>query len=775
MLSSGFKIKSDMKTKAQYRGHLLSKDAKRIKTAVYEEYKKNNPGYTLPLKEAYKNNPQLAQAYLERLKSDEHHLRLSSKEYLESEEFNEKYHKYTRQQGLEESRRQKSLNSFEKEWNSWAAGHLEQAVNTIINAQIKRARGSIVKYLKYSTLYTDSSDRRGRQRELSARTLDEFLNEITARIRNLSILGNPEKYLSGEYVIDALLNYKAIRHMAGACRYVDMRNWLESHVDTKPERLVENISAFFTRKRILELVEENARYRGTGALSEALKQRNERLTKEILTEIPEDITELFPPARQKERHFILHIGPTNSGKTYTALKELNNAKNGVYLAPLRLMAYEAFETLNRSGCVCRMETGEEMIDMPGFSVTSSTIELLNLTDDIDIAVIDEAQMISDNERGGAWTNAILGVNADTVHVCMALNAEKIVIKLIEMCSDTYEIRRYKRKTTLEADTEEFHFPASVQSGDALIVFGRLKAIACASDLQRRGYKCSVVYGALPYDARHEEVRKFAQKETDVLVATDAIGMGMNIPIRRIVFLETVKYDGTSTRPLNGTEVKQIAGRAGRFGLYDTGYYTAEFNAKSIRYLYNRKEEDTAKAGLGFPRRLINVQGSVSEIIEKWSEIIPDEMFEKSNTDTMLLLSRWAENFTDDKQLVYELITIPVDVKNNGVMSLFYTLAKRVIEGRKIADVEITVRSAGLEALEQEYKEYDLLYNFTRKFTDRSNLGEIIKKKQAISGEIIEILKKQKLKGRVCRICGKRIEWNSPYSICTSCHRRGVRH
>ncbi|MCF0144800.1 MAG: glycosyltransferase, partial [Firmicutes bacterium] len=108
---------------------------------------------------------------------------------------------------------------------------------------------------------------------------------------------------------------------------------------------------------------------------------------------------------------------------------------------------------------------------------------------------------------------------------------------------------------------------NVEEGDALIVFSKKSVLYCAAELQSQGIHCSVVYGALPYEARKSEVERFLNKETTVIVGTDAIGMGMNLPIRRVAFLEDEKFDGTCKRPLTGEEIRQIAGRAGRLGMY----------------------------------------------------------------------------------------------------------------------------------------------------------------------------------------------------------------
>lgn len=128
--------------------------------------------------------------------------------------------------------------------------------------------------------------------------------------------------------------------------------------------------------------------------------------------------EWFPSARNIRRKIIMHVGPTNSGKTYRALRRLETAKAGWYGGPLRLLAHEVFHRMNSKGIKCNLRTGEEIrivdINAP---LTASTIEMFSDTSNYDVAVIDEIQMISNNERGFAWTTALLGLKAKEIHLC----------------------------------------------------------------------------------------------------------------------------------------------------------------------------------------------------------------------------------------------------------------------------------------------------------------------------------------------------------------------
>ncbi len=124
--------------------------------------------------------------------------------------------------------------------------------------------------------------------------------------------------------------------------------------------------------------------------------------------------ETFPAARARGRQLLLIAGPTNSGKTYHAFQRLAAAGSGVYLAPLRLMAAEFWDRMRSGGNLCSLITGEERILDAGARHISSTIEMLATDAEYDVAIIDEVQMIADKDRGWAWTQAIVGVNAKLV-------------------------------------------------------------------------------------------------------------------------------------------------------------------------------------------------------------------------------------------------------------------------------------------------------------------------------------------------------------------------
>ena len=219
----------------------------------------------------------------------------------------------------------------------------------------------------------------------------------------------------------------------------------------------------------------------------------------------------YPEARAISRHFVVHIGGTNTGKTYAGFQRLIRAGTGVYLAPLRLLALEAQETLLDNGVNCSLTTGEEEDVRDGDTHVSATAEKLDMKRHFDVAVIDECQMICDRERGYAWTRAILGVLAEEVHLCAAPEAKSLLIRLIKSCGDTFEVIEHQRKTPLICMNRVVDY-LDIQPGDALITFSKVGVLSVAEDLRMHGKEPAIIYGALPYATRRKQVEGFLNHE-----------------------------------------------------------------------------------------------------------------------------------------------------------------------------------------------------------------------------------------------------------------------
>ncbi len=285
-----------------------------------------------------------------------------------------------------------------------------------------------------------------------------------------------------------------------------------------------------------------------------------------------DLKTTFPTARTMNRKLYFFVGPTNSGKTYSAMQELIKADCGIYLAPLRLLALENYEFLKENKINSSLITGEEEIFNEDSTHICSTIEMVNFELQTDVCIIDEIQMLEDEDRGWAWVNAILGAPASKVIMTGSVNALESIKKIAEYLGEELEVVKFKRKNPLQVLEKPIPF-REITKGTALIAFSRKDVLNMKAKLSRF-FKVSVLYGNLSPEVRREEAKRFREGETDILIATDAIAMGLNLPIKIILFTTDTKFDGISQKKLTPNEVIQIAGRAGRYGHHEIGYVGA---------------------------------------------------------------------------------------------------------------------------------------------------------------------------------------------------------
>ncbi|KAM0163001.1 hypothetical protein ACHAPG_001372 [Botrytis cinerea] len=295
--------------------------------------------------------------------------------------------------------------------------------------------------------------------------------------------------------------------------------------------------------------------------------------------------EWYPATRAMQRTFHLHVGPTNSGKTYHALQKLEAANSGIYAGPLRLLAHEVYTRFNAKGKPCSLITGEERRIPEGAKDTmkSCTVEMVPLNSKVDVAVIDEIQMIGDEERGWAWTQAVLGVQAKEVHLCGEVRTTDLIKKLCAMMGDKLIIHNYERLGKLQVMAKSLtsrhserdgpsgkeSTPVSkLEKGDAVILFSRMRihAMKNAIEAHHRGKRCAIVYGSLPPETRAQQAALFNDPDNDYdfLVASNAVGMGLNLSIKRVILESVKRHNGTDFMTLPISEIKQIAGRAGRY-------------------------------------------------------------------------------------------------------------------------------------------------------------------------------------------------------------------
>lgn len=480
----------------------------------------------------------------------------------------------------------------------------------------------------------------------------------------------------------------------------------------------------------------------SGFMSVLTRQHIPKLiSKEFEENFPDNPKDEYRLARNINRKIYIHLGETNTGKTYTAMERLKVAKNGVYLSPLRILALENYEKLNNSGVICNLLTGEEEILKEGATHTSFTIEKADLKKEYDIAIIDEIQMIDDSQRGAAWTRALLGLRCNEIHICGALNAKRVVEKIIEDCNDDYEFKEYKRSIPLEVQESNFNYNYA-EEGDAIVVFSKKKVLQIAEQYSDMGIKASIIYGDLPPEVRRKQYDMFINKENKVLITTDAIGMGVNLPIKRIVFLDIQKFDGEEIRYLTSQEVKQVAGRAGRKGIYEVGYVaTVRDNQKFIKEKLEEKDKIIKAAVLGPSDAILNIKNlPLNEKLALWATREDSiDYYRKMDINEYLIILDSIKKYKLKEKIQWELLKIPFDISKDELMNTFLDYVEElfVLKNKVISRPQCF--KGNLDELECYYQRINMYYSFCKVFNLEFDFKWIHDERLKVSEDINEIL------------------------------------
>ena len=481
----------------------------------------------------------------------------------------------------------------------------------------------------------------------------------------------------------------------------------------------------------------------------------------------------YPEARRLHRRFVLHLGGTNTGKTYAGFQRLKQARSGVYLAPLRLLALEAQETMLEAGVDCSLTTGEEEDFRTWDTHTAATAEKLDLKRYYDVAVIDECQMIADPQRGYAWTRAILGVLAPEVHLCAAPEAEDLLIRLIESCGDSYEVEVHRRTTPLVCMTRTVDYHR-VQPGDALITFSKVGVLSVAEDLRQSGKEPAIIYGALPYSTRRRQMEGFLKGEMEYIVSTDAIGMGLNLPIRRIIFMETEKFDGVERRELRPEEIRQIAGRAGRFGMYNRGYVGATQGLPIIRAGLEAAIPPLDHAVVGFSDLVLQAEFDLLEVLTEWNKMPTVEPYRKLDISRYItIISKLREmGFTLTREQELRAANIPFDETEEPLRDLFFSFLRRWQQGEDIEQPGLPEGDPTLPELELYYRKLDLYFSFAKAFGCPVDEEKLYDSREEVADEINEILLHRLRNNiRFCARCGKALPLYHRGRLCDECYHK----
>ncbi len=343
-------------------------------------------------------------------------------------------------------------------------------------------------------------------------------------------------------------------------------------------------------KRLTELIAlEPGRMRK--AIRAARREHEEKMAFAVLLENNPRFVHYHKlyPARRLTRRWTALLGPTNSGKTHRSIEAMAAAEHGIYLSPLRLMALENQERIEAMGVPCSLVTGEEEIIREGATHFCCTVEEFARFrhQHWDVVVVDEVQMMADSQRGWAWVDALVSAHTPQLMMTGPALIEPSLRTLCDLCKDKLVVQRTKRLSPVEVARHATTLER-LEPGSLLVAFSRKLVLELKGMLERAGKSVSVVYGALSPEVRREQARRFREGEADIMVATDAVGMGLNLPAHTLCFYTDEKFDGIQNRQLKVQEVKQIGGRAGRFGHHDSGEITAldPQTLKSIRRLFN---------------------------------------------------------------------------------------------------------------------------------------------------------------------------------------------
>ncbi len=489
----------------------------------------------------------------------------------------------------------------------------------------------------------------------------------------------------------------------------------------------------------------------------------------------------FPLARGMNRRLEYIAGPTNSGKTHEAMLRLSQAKSGIYLAPLRLLAHEVGARLRDEYRVSTaIITGEERDEQAGWTHCSCTIEMLNPSRRWDVAVIDEAQMLADPERGWAWTHAIMGVAARTVVILGAPAAEPIVRQIATATDEPLEVRHLQRLGPLQVIDEPVPL-CDVPDHSAVIAFSRRGVLSLREKLQTEGRQIAVIYGALSPTVRRREAAHFRNGQAAIVVTTDAIGMGLNLPAERVLFWELTKFDGQVARELNHSEILQIAGRAGRHGLSPTGFVgtiaggPAQHKIDALRNALACEPEPlpsvlpvtlspelaeriAAPAKIGRLAMFQSMNHPRPEAPWRWS--VPPVYFE--------VAALWPMRGTSPIRVQAQFSSAPASMPEDKG---FLSEAAQAIERGEKMDLNLQL-GGDLEELEKAWKRATLYLwlaiRWPEVFVGRESAVE---KRQTADERISDFLKNKRLVLR-CSRCEKPLNVGHRFAICDACHRPG---
>jgi ATP-dependent RNA helicase SUPV3L1/SUV3 len=264
--------------------------------------------------------------------------------------------------------------------------------------------------------------------------------------------------------------------------------------------------------------------------------------------------------------------------------------------------------------------------------------MFNANNSGECVIIDEAQMLADADRGWAWTRAMMQCQAPEIHVIAPETARSLIQQMAQAANIPVGTVEHQRLTPIRVADNPWKLD-NLPPKTILVAFSRKMVLTLKTRLEKLNRDVSVVYGSLPPEVRRKQAERFAGGETDICVATDAVGMGLNLPADHVCFYEVEKYDGREVRRLKPAEVQQIGGRAGRYGFSQAGEVGAitRKDLNIIRHLFYAEPEILTHARVApSVDDLALIPGSLAEKLQEWSNLhsIPRRLRDSVTTADM---------------------------------------------------------------------------------------------------------------------------------------------
>ncbi|WP_145596433.1 helicase-related protein [Candidatus Pelagibacter sp. FZCC0015] len=285
------------------------------------------------------------------------------------------------------------------------------------------------------------------------------------------------------------------------------------------------------------------------------------------------------------------LGPTNTGKTYLAIETMLSFESGMIGFPLRLLAREVYDKVIKKISLDKVAliTGEEKIIPSNAKYFLCTVESMPIDKHLEFVGVDEIQMCSDHERGHIFTDRLLNMRGEKLTMLMGSSTIKNIISKLD--EDIEFINRQRLSKLTYAGHKKV---SRIDRKTAIIAFSAEEVYAIAELIRRQKGGAAIVMGSLSPKTRNAQVELYQSGDVDFLVATDAIGMGINMDLDFVYFSNVKKFDGKKLRRLNLSEIGQIAGRAGRYlndGSFGITGDCKEISPEEVELLENHKFEE----------------------------------------------------------------------------------------------------------------------------------------------------------------------------------------